>query len=100
VSYDPQSRQLTPPELPAWATPWITAARAEELATLIDVAGVDVEKFCSHFGIGRVGRLPALRYVEALGKLRARQQGNGTAGVKAAAGRVTSAQLPPAGAAG
>jgi hypothetical protein len=62
---------------------------------------VDVEKFCTYFGIDRVARLPAARYVEALGKLRAKQQGNGTAGKAAARpGRGTPAQLPPAGAAG
>jgi hypothetical protein len=102
VSYDPQSRQLTPPELPAWATPWVRPHEAEELLALIEVAGVDLGKFLAHFAIDRVEHLPAPRYVEALGKLRAKQQGNGTAGKAAAAsaGRRTSAQLPPAGAAG
>jgi hypothetical protein len=84
--YDPKTRQLTPPPLPAWATPWLNAAQAGELAGLIEVAGVDLEKFCSHFAINRVIHLPASRYAEALGKLRAKQQGNGAAG-KAAAGR-------------
>jgi hypothetical protein len=84
--YDPKSRQLTPPPLPVWATPWISAAQAGELAGLVEVAGVDLAKFLAHFAIGRVSHLPASRYAEALGKLRARQQGNGTAG-KAAAGR-------------
>jgi hypothetical protein len=94
VDFDPKSRTLTPPPLPVWATPWIAAAQAEELAGLIEVAGVDLGKFLAYFAIGRVSHLPASRYAEAPGKLRAKQQGNGSAG-KAAAGRVTSAQLPP-----
>ena len=81
--------QLPPPQLPAWALPWVTLPQAEEPRGLIEVARVELAKFLAYFGIARVEHLPAARYVEALGKLRARQQGNGTAAAKAAA------PLPP-----
>jgi hypothetical protein len=77
ANYDAKARTLTPPELPAWALPWVSAPQASELAGLIEAAGVDLAKFLGYFGIDRVGHLPGARYAEALGKLRARQQGNG-----------------------
>jgi hypothetical protein len=93
--FDPKAGAFkSTPQLPAWATPWVRPHQAEELGALIEAARVDVEKFLTHFGIDRVEHLPAVKYVEALGKLRSKQQGNGNP--KAAAGRVTSAHLPPA----
>jgi hypothetical protein len=103
VSYNPQSRQLTPPELPAWALPWISPQQAEALAQLIGQAGVDVERFCKAYDISRPEHLPAAKFAEAQARLKAKlPAGNGSAAVKAAAGaaRDTSVRLPPGGAAG
>jgi hypothetical protein len=87
VDYDVKSRQMTPPQLPPHALPWVTPRQAEELLALVEQAHVDLDKFLAHYGIGRVEHLPAVKYPEAAGKLQARRAGNGTAGVKAAAGK-------------
>jgi hypothetical protein len=59
----------TTPQLPAWATPWISAAEAETLQQLIDQAHVDLDKFTAYFGVDRVEHLPAARFAEAEARL-------------------------------
>jgi hypothetical protein len=83
--FDPKAGAFkSTPQLPPWATPWVTPQQAEELLALIEQAHVDLGRFLDHFKLDRVEHLPAVRFAEALGKLQAKRQGNGTGGAKAA----------------
>jgi hypothetical protein len=86
VPYDPKAKQLTPPELPPWALPYVSPRDAAALLALIQQTGTDPERFCEHYQIDTPERLPAVKYQEALSKLQSKRPGNG--GTKAApAGR-------------